>query len=90
MLQDLPSSKAPPRYNKTQDPPFERNPFERNAWQKSAHTSHKKPADTKMPKTNRPSGNWGDTQKQGLRALVDANEIGLARKDSKYLWEICI
>jgi hypothetical protein len=42
-----------------------------------------------MPKTIRPSGNWGETQKKALRDLVDANKIDLARKDSNYLWEIC-
>jgi hypothetical protein len=42
-----------------------------------------------MPKTSRPSGNWGDDQKKDLRDLVDANEIDLARKDASYLWEIC-
>jgi len=42
-----------------------------------------------MPKTSRPSGNWGDNQKKDLRDLVDANEIDIARKDASYLWEIC-
>ena len=42
-----------------------------------------------MPKTSRPSGNWGENQKKDLRDLVDANEIDLARKDASYLWEIC-
>jgi hypothetical protein len=37
-----------------------------------------------MPKTSRPSGNWGDNQKKDLRDLVDANEIDLARKDASY------
>ena len=42
-----------------------------------------------MPKTSRPSGNWGEDQKKKLRELVDANKINLARKDAAYLWEIC-
>ena len=42
-----------------------------------------------MPKTDRPSGNWGEKQKRDLRDLVDANEIDLARKGTGYLWEIC-
>jgi hypothetical protein len=42
-----------------------------------------------MPKTSRPSGNLGETQKKDLRDLVDANEIDPARKDASYLWEIC-
>jgi hypothetical protein len=41
-----------------------------------------------MPKTIRPSGNWGEKQKKDLRDLVDANEIDIARKDAGYLWEI--
>ncbi len=30
-----------------------------------------------MPKTSRPSGNWGDNQKKDLRDLGDTNEIDL-------------
>jgi hypothetical protein len=42
-----------------------------------------------MPKTNRPSGNWGEKQKEDLRSLIDSNEVDYTRQDAAYLWEIC-
>jgi hypothetical protein len=32
-----------------------------------------------MPKTNRPSGNWGEKQKEDLRRLIDSNEVDYSR-----------
>ncbi len=42
-----------------------------------------------MPKINRPSGNWGEKQKEDLRRLIDSNEVDYTRQDAAYLWEIC-
>ncbi len=42
-----------------------------------------------MPKTNRPSGNWGEKQKEDLRRLIDLSKVDYTRQDAAYLWEIC-
>jgi hypothetical protein len=42
-----------------------------------------------MQKTNHPSGNWGERQKEDLRRLIDLNEVDYTRRDAAYLWEIC-
>jgi hypothetical protein len=50
----------------------------------------KSQADThNMPKTNGPSGNWGEKQKEDLRRLIDLNEADYTRRDAAYLWAIC-
>jgi hypothetical protein len=38
-----------------------------------------------MPKTNRPSGNWGEKQKEDLRKLIDLNKVDTTRRDAAYL-----
>jgi hypothetical protein len=42
-----------------------------------------------MPKTNHPSGNWGEKQKEDLRRLINSNKVDCTRQDTAYLWEIC-
>jgi hypothetical protein len=42
-----------------------------------------------MPKTNHPSGNWGEKQKEDLRRLIDSNKVDYTRQDAAYLWKIC-